>query len=73
MTIVGCDFHPEWQQVAVFDSSTGEIRELKAVAGGFGSMRQHEHRWMVERCSIAGDNSVMLGALGPHLNSAHTR
>jgi transposase len=29
MIIVGCDSHPRWQQVAVFDSSTGEIRELK--------------------------------------------
>jgi transposase len=29
MTIVGCDFHPGWQQVAVFDAATGEIRELK--------------------------------------------
>jgi transposase len=29
MTIVGCDFHPGWQQVAVFDSETGEIREFK--------------------------------------------
>jgi hypothetical protein len=29
MTIVGCDFHPGWQQVAVFDSETGEVRELK--------------------------------------------
>lgn len=29
MIIVGCDFHPSWQQVAVFDSETGEIRELK--------------------------------------------
>jgi transposase len=33
MTIVGCDFHPGWQQVAVFDSSTGEIRELKLTNG----------------------------------------
>lgn len=29
MTIVGCDFHPGWQQVAVFDPETGEISELK--------------------------------------------
>ena len=29
ITIVGCDFHPGWQQVAVFDSATGEIRERK--------------------------------------------
>jgi len=33
MTIVGCDFHPGWQQVAVFDSATGEIRELKLSNG----------------------------------------
>lgn len=29
MKIVGCDFHPRWQQVAVFDSETGEINEHK--------------------------------------------
>jgi transposase len=33
MTIVGCDFHPAWQQVAVFDSETGEVRELKLTNG----------------------------------------
>ena len=31
--IVGCDFHPGWQQVAVFDSATGEIREQKLENG----------------------------------------
>jgi hypothetical protein len=31
MKIVGCDFHPSWQQVAVFDPETGEIAELKLV------------------------------------------
>jgi transposase len=29
MNIVGCDFHPGWQQVAVFDMETGEIQERK--------------------------------------------
>jgi transposase len=29
MTIVGCDFHPGWQQVAVLDTETGDIQELK--------------------------------------------
>jgi len=33
MIIVGCDFHPGWQQVAVFESETGEIRELKLTNG----------------------------------------
>jgi len=31
--IQGCDFHPGWQQVAVLDSETGEIRELKLENG----------------------------------------
>ena len=36
MIIVGCDFHPGWQQVAVFDSATGEIREQKLENGKWG-------------------------------------
>jgi transposase len=33
MIIVGCDFHPSWQQVMIFDSDTGEISERKLVHG----------------------------------------
>ena len=33
MKIVGCDFHPRWQQVAVFDTETGELTEHKLVNG----------------------------------------
>lgn len=33
MKIVGCDFHPRWQQVAVFDTETGEINEYKLMNG----------------------------------------
>jgi transposase len=33
MTIVGCDFHPGWQQVAVFYPETGEIEERKLTNG----------------------------------------
>jgi transposase len=33
MKIVGCDFHPRWQQVAVFDAETGELTERKLVNG----------------------------------------
>ncbi len=29
--IVGCDFHPQWQQVAIFDPASGEIVERKLV------------------------------------------
>jgi len=33
MLIVGCDYHPKWQQVAWFDTETGEIGEQKLVNG----------------------------------------
>lgn len=32
-TIVGCDFHPRWQQVAVFDAASGEITEHQLMNG----------------------------------------
>jgi len=31
MMIIGCDFHPSWQQIAWFDSETGETGERKLV------------------------------------------
>ena len=33
MTIVGCDFHPSWQQIAAVDVETGELKELRLVNG----------------------------------------
>jgi transposase len=33
MKIIGCDFHPSWQQIAVFETETGEITEHKLVNG----------------------------------------
>ena len=34
MRIIGCDFHPSWQQVAWLDPETGETGERKLVNGG---------------------------------------
>ena len=31
MMIIGCDFHPSWQQVSVLDTETGECEERKLV------------------------------------------
>lgn len=33
MIIVGCDFHPAWQLVAVLDTDTGEVSEHKLLHG----------------------------------------
>ena len=29
MLIIGCDFHPGFQQIAIFDNRTGEIEEKR--------------------------------------------
>ncbi len=34
MMIIGCDFHPSWQQVAWLDTETGETGERKLVHAG---------------------------------------
>src|SRR5271165_4492507 len=39
MLIVGCDFHPSWQQIAVFDEETGEVNEYK-LSNGDGAAEQ---------------------------------
>src|SRR5258708_14208981 len=31
MMLIGCDFHPSWQQISWFDEATGEIGEQKLV------------------------------------------
>ena len=33
MWIIGCDFHPSWQQISFFDLDTGEIGERKLMNG----------------------------------------
>ena len=33
MRIIGCDFHPSWQQVAWLDAATGETGESQLVNG----------------------------------------
>src|SRR5271169_6551647 len=33
MIIIGCDFHPIWQQIAWLDNETGEMGEQKLVKG----------------------------------------
>ena len=33
MLVIGCDFHPGWQQVCWVDTITGETEEKKLVHG----------------------------------------
>jgi transposase len=55
MLIIGCDFHPGFQQVAIFDNRTGEVQEKKlqdrAEAEQFyGSLAGQEVRVGMEAC-----------------------
>jgi transposase len=34
MMIIGCDFHPSWQQIAWLDTETGETGERRLVHAG---------------------------------------
>jgi hypothetical protein len=34
MLIIGCDFHPSWQQIAWLDTETGETGEQRLVHAG---------------------------------------
>jgi transposase len=43
MTIVGCDFHPGWQQGEVFDPETGEVQQLKLANGNGEAERFYRH------------------------------
>ncbi len=56
MLIIGCDFHPSFQQVAIFDNRTGEIQEKGRV----------QHREEAEQFyrSLAGQ-PVRVGMEGP--------
>jgi len=42
MVIIGCDFHPSWEQIAWLDTETGETREQKLVHGNGETERFYE-------------------------------
>ena len=44
MKIIGCDFHPSFQQIAVFDLETGEIMERKLSHGDGEAERFYRSR-----------------------------
>ena len=55
MLIIGCDFHPGFQQVAIFDNRTGEIEEKRLQhreeAEGFYRSRAGQEVWVgMEAC-----------------------
>jgi ATP/maltotriose-dependent transcriptional regulator MalT len=48
MVIIGCDFHPSWQQVSWLDTETGEMEERKSVqVSGDAERLNPVSRWSV--------------------------
>ena len=56
MMIIGCDFHPSWQQIAWLDSETGETGEQKLVHGDGQAKQWYE--------SLAGPGLIGMEATG---------
>ena len=72
MLIIGCDFHPGFQQVAIFDNRTGEIEEKRlqhrAEAEQFyRSLAGQEARVGMEACGHYPWFERLLQALGMEL------
>jgi transposase len=69
MKIIGCDFHPSFQQIAVFDTETGEITEHKLVNGNGEAERFYRSlpvgsRIGIEACGNSHWFIDLLGRLG---------
>src|SRR5215813_272901 len=86
MTIVGCDFHPAWQQIAVLDIETGETTEHKLVNGDGGAERFYQRlpvpsligieacgnsQWLIELLQQLG-HEVWLGD-GAQIRASYVR
>jgi transposase len=67
MMIIGCDFHPSWQQVSWLDTETGEVGERKLVHASGDAKRFYEQlaepvlvgmeatgnsQWFIERVEL---------------------
>ena len=69
MVIIGCDFHPGYQQIAMVETETGEVRELqlahKQEAEQFyGSLRGREVLVGIEACGYTQWFEQMLDQMG---------
>jgi transposase len=72
MLIIGCDFHPGFQQVAIFDKRTGEMQEKRLQHRGeaeqfYRGLGSHEVRVGMEACGHYPWFERLLGELGMEL------
>ena len=72
MLIIGCDFHPGFQQVAIFDNQTGEVSERRLLHREeaqefYGSLRGQAVRVGMEACGHYPWFERLLAELGMEL------
>jgi hypothetical protein len=53
MMIIGCDFHPSWQQIAWLDTESGETGEQKLVHASGDAKAQHVFNDLAARVTRA--------------------
>jgi len=61
MMIIGCDFHPSWQQVSWVDTETGECGERKLV---HAAVLTHRPGPLCPRQSLRSYRGPPVGASG---------
>jgi transposase len=86
MIIMGCDFHPSWQQVSWLDTETGEVGEQKLVHGRGDGKRFYEQlaapvligmeatgnsQWFIERVQELG-HEIWIGD-GAQIRASYVR
>jgi transposase len=72
MLIIGCDFHPSFQQVSIFDKPTGEVQERRLghrqeAEEFYRSLGGEEVRVGMEACGHSPWFERLLGELGHEL------
>jgi hypothetical protein len=69
MVIIGCEFHPGFQQIAMVDTEGGEVRQLRLshkqeAEQFYGSLRGQQVLVGMEACGYTHWFEQMLGELG---------
>ena len=66
MLIIGCDYHPSFQQIAFVDTDTGELQERRyftTCRKGSGKLGQHSG-WLTIRSELCLKNLFRTNELG---------
>jgi hypothetical protein len=62
MKIIGCDFHPSYQQIAMVDETTGEVTRLRLLHADGEAQRFYESLSLQRQTGLNQMDEVLFGA-----------